>query len=108
MQEFKRFARRGWPVRVRKAITIGPSIAAAALAVLLAVWSPSGYAQPTLPLPAPGAAPAPATPAPDAPAAPGSPGDEAKARAAAMAAKANIDIADAWTRATPNNGTTAN
>src|SRR5262249_32988956 len=33
---------------------------------------------------------------------------DAKARAAAMAAKANIDVADAWTRATPNNGTTAN
>jgi copper(I)-binding protein len=25
-----------------------------------------------------------------------------------MAAKANIDVTDAWTRATPNNGTTAN
>ena len=108
MQEFKRLARRGWPVRVRKAVRIGPSIVAAAFAALLAVWSsPNGYAQPTLPLPAPGSPPA-TTPAPDAPAAPGAPGEDAKARAAAMAAKANIDVADAWTRATPNNGTTAN
>ena len=108
MQDFKRFARRGWPVGVRKAGKIGPSIAAAAFAALLAVWStPNGYAQPTLPLPAPGTQPAP-TPAPDAPAAPGGAGEDAKARAAAMAAKANIDVADAWTRATPNNATTAN
>jgi periplasmic copper chaperone A len=117
MQEFKRFAPRAWPAWIRKTGKIGPSVAAAALAALLAVWSsPSGYAQgapapgtpPTkddrpVPTPAPGNLPSPETPA-----APGAPGDDAKARAAAMAAKANIDVADAWTRATPNNATTAN
>lgn len=108
MQEFKRLARRDWTLRLRKTGRIGPSLAAAAFAALLAVWStPSGYAQaPTSP---PGSAPAPATtPAPETPAAPGAPGEEARARAAAMAAKANIDVTDAWTRATPANGTTAN
>ena len=106
MQEFKRLARWDSALRLRKTGRIGPSLAAAALAALLAVWStPSGYAQ----APAPGTAPAPATtPAPETPAAPGAPGEEARARAAAMAAKANIDVTDAWTRATPNNGTTAN
>ena len=51
-------------------------------------------AQGTLPLPTPGTNPAaPTTP----------PGDAAaKARAAALAAKANIDVAEAWTRATTN------
>lgn len=49
------------------------------------------FAQPTLPLPAPGTNPAPAV-TPDAAA--------AKARAAALAAKANIDVAEAWTKAT--------
>lgn len=108
MQEFKRLARLDWPVRLRKTGKIGPSIAAAAFAALLAVWSPSGYAQPAQPSPAPGATPAPAD-TPDTPAAPaGAPGEEARARAAAMAAKANIDVTDAWTRATPANGTTAN
>jgi|SRR5262245_38970295 len=54
--------------------------------------------------PAPGTAPAPATPAPATPPA----GDSAaRARAAALAAKANIDITDAWTRATAGNATTA-
>ena len=106
MQEFKRLARRDWSLR--KTGKIGPSLAAAAFAALLAVWStPSGYAQGTLPLPAPGTPPA-TTPAPETPAAPGTPGEDARARAAAMAAKANIDVTDAWTRATPNNGTTAN
>jgi periplasmic copper chaperone A len=109
MQVFKRLTRRDWPVRLRKTGKIGPSLVAAAFAALLAVWStPSGYAQGTLPLPAPGT-PAPSTPpAPETPAVPGAPGEEARARAAAMAAKANIDVTDAWTRATPANGTTAN
>lgn len=50
------------------------------------------FAQPTLPLPAPGATPA-------APA--NVPSDvAAKARAAALAAKANVDVAEAWTKAT--------
>jgi copper(I)-binding protein len=107
MQEFKRLAL-GKSLRLRKTGKIGPSLAAAAFAALLAVWStPSGYAQGTLPLPAPGTPPA-TTPAPETPAAPGAPGEEARARAAAMAAKANIDVTDAWTRATPNNATTAN
>ena len=105
MQEFKRLARRGWTLRLRKTGRIGPSLAAAAFAAMLAVWStPSGYAQAPTPAPAPAPTPAPETPA--APA--GAPGEEARARAAAMAAKANIDVTDAWTRATPNNGTTAN
>jgi copper(I)-binding protein len=108
MQEYKRLARRDWSLRLGRTGKIGSSLAAAVIAALLAVWStPSGYAQGTLPLPTPGTPPA-TTPAPDAPAAPGAPGEEARARAAAMAAKANIDVTDAWTRATPNNGTTAN
>ena len=110
MQEFKRLARQDWSLRLRRTGKIGPSLAAAAFAALLAVWSsPSGYAQAPTPVPPPGTAPAPATtPAPETPAAPGAPGEEARARAAAMAAKANIDVTEAWTRATPNNGTTAN
>jgi periplasmic copper chaperone A len=127
MQEFKRLARRDWSLRLPKTGKLGPSLAAAAFAALLAVWStPSGYAQGTpapgtpptkddrllpapgnLPLPVPGTPPA-TTPAPETPAVPGAPGEEARARAAAMAAKANIDVTDAWTRATPANGTTAN
>src|SRR5262245_21564889 len=80
-----------------------------AAAVTLGVWlTPSSLsAQGTLPLPAPGAPPAnsaPETP----PGAPGAPGEDARARAAAMAAKANIDVTDAWTRATAGNATTAN
>jgi periplasmic copper chaperone A len=64
-------------------------------------------AQPTLPLPAPGTPPAGATPPSTLPGTPGTPGDEARARAAAMAAKANIDVTDAWTKATAANSTTA-
>lgn len=86
---------------------IGTVVAAAAVAAVLALWSPpAGYAQGT-PAPAPGTTTPPAD-APDAPAAPGAPGEEARARAAAMAAKANIDVTDAWTRATAGNATTAN
>jgi periplasmic copper chaperone A len=59
------------------------------------------------------APPAPTTPgAPDAPDAPAIPPqlpnqDEAKARAAAVAAKANIDVDAAWTRATSGNAPNA-
>jgi copper(I)-binding protein len=104
MQEFARLAPLDLTVRHGKAGRIGTVAAAAVVAAMLALWSsPSGYAQGTLPLPTPGT-----TPAPDAPAgAPGAPGDEARARAAAMAAKANIDVTDAWTRATAGNATTA-
>src|SRR5262245_8918814 len=105
MTIFKRLAGVDRPVRRSAA---GLLVAAA---VALGVWSaPSSlYAQGTLPLPAPGT-PAPSS-APETP--PGTPpanapGDEAKARAAAMAAKANIDVTDAWTRATAGNATTAN
>ena len=70
----------------------------------LAVWATAGatvalfgslaLAQSTLPLPAPGSAPTP----PTAPA--GVPPDvAAKARAAALAAKANVDVTEAWTKA---------
>jgi copper(I)-binding protein len=59
-------------------------------------------AQGTLPLPTPGAAPA---TAPAAPAAPSE--EERRARTEALAAKANIDVIDAWTRATAGTTTTA-
>jgi periplasmic copper chaperone A len=56
----------------------------------LALFGSLAFAQPTLPLPAPGAAPA----------APAAPSDvAAKARAAALAAKANVDVTEAWTKA---------
>jgi len=103
MQEFNRLARR--ELTVRRSRT-GALATAAALVALLALWSsPPGHAQGTLPLPTPGTNPAPA----DTPETPGAaPGEEARARAAAMAAKANIDVTDAWTRATAANATTAN
>jgi len=102
---------------------IGLGVAATTFGV--AMWaSLAAYSQGTLPLPAPGTTP-PANTAPLPPAAPGAPepgtqtpapatpaappaGDNAaRARAAALAAKANIDITDAWARATPGNATTA-
>jgi copper(I)-binding protein len=56
----------------------------------------------------PGAPVTPAVPAPVPGAPTPAPGDSAaKARAAAVAAKANIDIGEAWTRATPGAATTA-
>ena len=60
----------------------------------LALFGSLALAQPTLPLPAPGNAPgAPAPPA-------GVPNDVAvKARAAALAAKANVDVTEAWAKA---------
>jgi copper(I)-binding protein len=127
MQEFKRLAPRDLPVRQSKTARLGSIVAAAVFAALLALWSsPDGYAQGTLPLPAPGTPPTkdapqppgnlplpvpgtpPANTTPGAPDIPGAPGEEARARAAAMAAKANIDVSDAWTRATAPNATTAN
>lgn len=107
MQVFKRLATRDLEVQPSKTGKIGTIVAAAAVAALLGLWSSEpGYAQGTLPLPAPGTNPAPDTP--DTPDVPGAPGEEARARAAAMAAKANIDVTDAWTRATAGNATTAN
>ena len=105
MQEFNRRAG-ARPVRR----TLSGLVVAAAVA--LGMWSGSSslYAQGTLPLPTPGTTPAPAAAPETPPGAPpaNAPGDEAKARAAAMAAKANIDVTDAWTRATAGNATTAN
>ncbi len=63
----------------------------AATGVALALFGSLALAQPTLPLPTPGTVPA-------APA--GVPSDvAAKARAAALAAKANVDVTEAWTKA---------
>jgi periplasmic copper chaperone A len=67
------------------------TLSGAAAAVILMGGSLS-FAQPTLPLPAPGANPAGPTIVPS--------DTAAKARAQALAAKANVDIAEAWTRAT--------
>src|SRR5262245_24624486 len=108
MQKTKCLAPQDLSVRTGKTIKIGTVVAAALVAAVLALWpSPYGFAQAPLPaLPAPGTPPANTNP--DAPAVPGTPGDEAKARAVAMAAKANIDVTDAWTRATAGNATTAN
>jgi copper(I)-binding protein len=102
------------------------SLAAAFLGAALALAPVAVEAQGQLPLPVPGTPPTkddrltppppppgnlplpvPGAPAPDAPQIPGAPGEEARARAAAMAAKANIDVTDAWTRATAGNATTA-
>ena len=81
----------------------------AVAAVVFALWgSPSVVnAQGTLPLPAPGTQPTPTPGTPETPVVPGAPGEDARARAAAMAAKANIDVTDAWARATAANATTA-
>ncbi|HMI97380.1 MAG TPA: copper chaperone PCu(A)C [Micropepsaceae bacterium] len=66
----------------------------AAAGATLALFGSLAFAQPTLPLPTPGTAPA----APAAPA--GVPSDvAAKARAAALAAKANVDVTEAWAKA---------
>jgi len=68
---------------------------AAAAACLM--FGSLALAQPTLPLPAPGASPAPP---------PAVPADTAaKTRAAALAAKANVDVSEAWTRAMPSGAT---
>ena len=78
---------------------------AAAISVAVFCGSVTAVGQGTLPLPAPGAAP-PA--APGTPGTPGTPGGDnaARTRAAALAAKANVDITEAWTRAS-GNATTA-
>jgi copper(I)-binding protein len=85
-------------------------ILAAALSIVCVYGSWAALAQGTLPLPTPGTTPAPAPGAPATPGAPGTPaggGDTAaRARAAALAAKANIDITEAWARAS-GNATTA-
>ena len=109
MQEFKRLAPLDLTVRQSRAgRTVSTAIAGAAFAFALWASPPAVHAQGTLPLPAPGTTPAPANTTPETPpGAPGAPGDEARARAAAMAAKANIDITDAWVRATAANATTA-
>jgi copper(I)-binding protein len=66
----------------------------AAAGATLALFGSLAFAQPTLPLPAPGATPG--VPAPPA----GVPSDvAAKARAAALAAKANVDVTEAWAKA---------
>ncbi len=107
MQEFKRLAPLDLTVRQSRAgRTISVAVVAAAVAFALWASPPAVHAQGTLPLPAPGTTPAPTTPETP-PGAPGAPGDDARARAAAMAAKANIDVTDAWTRATAANATTA-
>lgn len=76
-------------------------LAALAIAsLLLAGAAPAPVQVPTPPAPAPAAPAAPALPAtPDAAA--------REATAAANAAKANIEVGEAWTRATPANATTA-
>jgi len=62
----------------------------AAAGAILVLFGSLAFAQPTLPLPTPGAAPA----------APAAPSDTAaKARAAALAAKAKVDVTEAWTKA---------
>jgi len=71
----------------------------AAVSVLAVSGALNAAAQNTLPLPTPGTSPA-------APAAPAGGDNAARTRAAALAAKANVDITEAWTRATAN-GTTA-
>jgi len=128
MQESKRLAPLDLTIRQSKARRMISAVVIAAT-VAFALWSapPAVHAQGTLPLPVPGTpptkddrllpAPAPGNlPAPGAPpattpgtppGAPGAPGEDARARAAAMAAKANIDVTDAWTRATAANATTA-
>jgi copper(I)-binding protein len=66
----------------------------AAAGATLVLFGSLAFGQPTLPLPTPGAAPG--VPAPPA----GVPADvAAKARAAALAAKANVDVTEAWTKA---------
>jgi copper(I)-binding protein len=82
-----------------------PLLAAVVSAVVLG-GSLTAFGQGTLPLPAPGSTP-PA--APGVPATPGLPGGgdtAARARASALAAKANVDVTEAWTRAS-GNATTA-
>lgn len=62
----------------------------AAAGATLVLFGSLAFAQPTLPLPTPGTAPA----------APAAPSDTAaRARAAALAAKANVDVTEAWTKA---------
>jgi copper(I)-binding protein len=105
MQNFQRLAL-DRPAGGRRRFAI--VTAAAVIAAVLGFMPSDLEAQGQLPLPVPGTPPAttPETP-PGAPGAPGAPGEDARARAAAMAAKANIDVTDAWTKATTPNTTTA-
>lgn len=67
------------------------TLSGAAAAAILMCGS-LAFAQATLPLPAPGANPPAPTTVPN--------DTAAKARGAALAAKANVDVSEAWTRAT--------
>lgn len=103
MQDTKRLAPLDLTVRQSRTGRALSAVIAVA-AVMFALWvSPAVNAQGTLPLPAP--TPAPSTTPPETPG--GAPGDDARARAAAMAAKANIDVTDAWAKASAANATTA-
>ena len=105
MQKSKRLAPLDltvWQSRTGRAL----SALFTAAVVVLALWAtPSVNAQ--APAPPPGTPAAPPSTTPPSEGAPGAPGEDARARAAAMAAKANIDITDAWTKATAANATTA-
>jgi copper(I)-binding protein len=91
------------PAGTRRRLAI---VTAAALVAAVLGFLPSDLeAQGNLPLPVPGTPPATTPETPPGP--PGAPGEDARARAAAMAAKANIDVTDAWTKATTPNATTA-
>src|ERR1700749_1035470 len=84
---------------IRKITARSARFSAPALIIGSLIASATAFGQATLPLPTPGTNPAPA--APGAPAQPG--GDNAaRNRAAALAAKANIDITEAWARASGN------
>lgn len=105
MHKFERLAPRDRMVRPATRRRFAIVTAAAVIAAVLGFLPSDLEAQGNLPLPVPGTPPAttPETP----PGAPGAPGEDARARAAAMAAKANIDVTDAWTKATAPNATTA-
>lgn len=84
----------GWIVLAVGAVAVGGLLVYGSMpAEGQGAVQPATVAQGTLPLPAPAPAAAPAPPA-----APTE--DERRERAAALAAKANIDITDAWTKAT--------
>src|SRR5262245_37019110 len=70
-------------------------LCAAVLSALTLGAAVNASAQNTLPLPTPGTTPA-------APAAPAGGDNAARTRAQALAAKANVDITEAWTKATTN------
>ena len=92
----------GWIVLAFGAVTVGGLLIYGSMPAEGQAPTQEQVAQATLPLPAPGTLPAapPATPA-----APTE--EERRERAVALAAKANIDVLDAWTRATAGTATTA-